>query len=70
MYYKRETIDPPLGNGEFEHARHWQWRFNSCPDCGVVVLPFAVRWTSPRYWGWKIRSKISDLKYERYQRRT
>lgn len=35
--------------------RFWQFRFNKHNECGVTVLPYAVRWLDWRYvWGWKI----------------
>lgn len=30
--------------------RLWQWRFNRHPECGVVVLPYVVRWLDWRWW--------------------
>ena len=33
----------------------WRWRAHQCPTCGVIVLPYMVRWLDWRFWGWKLR---------------
>lgn len=43
-------------------GRWWAWRFNRCAICGLLVLPYMVRWIDPawlRYrvsclWHWKL----------------
>lgn len=35
--------------GSHQVKRLWKWRLNRCPKCGVVVLPYAVRYLD---WGW------------------
>jgi hypothetical protein len=32
--------------------RAWKWRPIRCPECGVLVLPYVVRWADWRWWGW------------------
>lgn len=37
-------------------ARTWKWRFNRCPKCRVLVLPYMVRWLDWRWYQWKVSS--------------
>jgi hypothetical protein len=40
------------------------WRFNRCPKCRVVVLPYRVRWADWRWWKWRLhRWLFSSLPY-------
>jgi hypothetical protein len=34
--------------------RLWKWRFNRCPACRVIVLPYMVRWLDWGWWKWMI----------------
>jgi hypothetical protein len=38
----------------------WRWKTHKCPECGVVVLPYMIRYTSPREWWWKLRHARSS----------
>ena len=32
-------------------SKWWKWKTHKCSNCGVTVLPYMVRWTSPySYW--------------------
>lgn len=35
--------------------RRWKWKVHRCQSCGVVVLPYMVRWVEWRSWWYKIR---------------
>jgi hypothetical protein len=35
--------------------RWWKWKTSKCDNCGVIVLPYAVRLTSLRSWWYEIR---------------
>lgn len=39
------------------HKRLWWFRFNRCPACRVLVLPYAVRYVDPTNWWSVIRWK-------------
>ncbi len=45
--------------GSLSHTMYeksaWQWRFNRCESCGVIVWPFVVRTLDWRWWKWKAR---------------
>lgn len=51
----------------YPENRLWKWwRFNRCPKCGVIVLPYATRYLDGSYWvRWKIPRWIGDYKYNR-----
>lgn len=34
----------------------WQWRFNRCDSCDVLVLPYVVRFLDWRWWSYRLRS--------------
>lgn len=53
---------------EWEGRRLWRWRWQRCGDCGIRVLPLAVRYVDPTWWGWRIRWRWSDWRYWRSQR--
>ena len=40
--------------GSLSHTMYeksaWQWRFNRCESCGVIVWPFVTRVLDWRYW--------------------
>lgn len=38
--------------------RWWKWKTHKCPNCGVVVLPYMVRYTSPRAVWYRLRSML------------
>jgi hypothetical protein len=40
------------GNPELFSRRLWKWRLNRCPRCGVIILPYMVRWLDWRWYGW------------------
>lgn len=42
-----------LINGIYD-KQLWQWRFNRHLDCGLLVMPYAVRWVDWRWWGWRL----------------
>lgn len=51
-------------------SRRWKWKFHQCPECGVWVMPYMVRYLSPTYvFVWVLKSKWGDWKYEREWRR-
>jgi hypothetical protein len=61
------AADPRLYEG-----RWWRWRFNRCPLCRVVILPYRVRWGDPGWWKWKIQDipgRVEDWRWERRHRR-
>lgn len=33
----------------------WRWKTHRCPECSVLILPYMIRYTSPREWWWEIR---------------
>lgn len=35
-------------------SKLWMWRFRTCLDCGVVVLPYVIHWLSWRTWWYEI----------------
>lgn len=41
--------------------RLWKWRLNHCPTCGLVVLPYMVRWLDWRFWGWELHDLLRWL---------
>lgn len=52
----------------FYDRRAWRWRPYRNAACGVLVLPYVVRWLDLRYWPWKIqdvRWKIRDWREDR-----
>lgn len=50
--------------------RAWRWRFTSCPVCGVIVLPYMVRWLDPAYWWrWKRTEWLDAARDYRNERR-
>ena len=41
------------------HESRWRrWHLHRCPQCGVIVLPYHVRWLDWRWYDWK----VDDLK--------
>lgn len=42
----------------------WRWRFHRCPVCGVLVLPQVVEYLDLRFWGWKVRSWVRDVRWK------
>lgn len=57
VYYKAD--------GTLRGKRWRLWRFNKCPKCGVIVLPYMIRWIDPGYLLWKIPRAIGDWQYDR-----
>lgn len=58
-------------DGSLFEGRFWRFRFNRCDTCGVVVLPYAIRWVDPsrvRDWPYLLRNWLFDLRY-RWARR-
>ena len=45
-------------------SRWWRWKIHTCPDCGVKVLPYMVRWTSWRTWQWEIEYRVRNFAYD------
>ena len=45
--------------------RLWMWRLHRCPKCGVIVLPYLVRWGDWRWWRWRLSARLADWRYER-----
>lgn len=48
-------------DGSLYAGRFWQLRLNRCDTCGMVVLPFAVRWVDPSmifWWPLKVRGWV------------
>lgn len=41
--------------------RWWKWKTHRCPTCKVVVLPYVIRWTSPRSWWYEIKYFRSNM---------
>ena len=46
----------------------WKWRFCRCDTCGVLVLPWMVRWLDWRWIRYALRNKWRDVRYG-YDRR-
>ena len=38
--------------------RWWRWKTHRCRQCDVVVLPYMIRYTSPRQWWYSIERKF------------
>jgi hypothetical protein len=39
-----------------DHESRWRiWRTYRCPQCGVYVLPYVIRYADPRWWVWQLR---------------
>lgn len=34
--------------------RAWKWRTHRCASCGVIVLPYVVRWLDLGWWRWMV----------------
>jgi hypothetical protein len=51
---KHKLCDGGRVNVNYED-RWWTWRIHRCDMCDVIVLPYMVRYTSPREWWWEIR---------------
>ena len=55
--------------GSDQVKRLWKWRVSRCPECGVFVLPYVIRYADWRWWRWDIPFRVSDWKYERENKR-
>jgi hypothetical protein len=40
--------------------RFWTWRFWSCDNCNVLILPYVTRWLDPTWVWWKI-TRFTDF---------
>jgi hypothetical protein len=57
---------------DVEHERRiprpwYLWRFNRCPKCRVIVLPYMSRWLDPTWLMWKLerwKDRLADLRWE------
>lgn len=52
-----------LRDGRYYEGRLWRWRFNR-HDCGVLVLPYVVRWVDPTWLAYVLDRRIDAARYE------
>lgn len=57
-------------------GRWWQWKTNRCPKCGLLVLPYMIRYVDPTNWrseiqmaGWRIRQWFEIRQHRRERHR-
>jgi hypothetical protein len=41
----------------------WRWRFHRCNTCGLIVLPYRVRWIDPSNWIVQVQTAIRQLRH-------
>ena len=51
---------PRRGSRIIYEGKLWRLRVNRCTACGVWVLPWAVRYLDPGWWGYRAARKIED----------
>lgn len=49
------STDVQSGYLNHNYEGHWKWKTHKCPNCGVMVLPYVIRWTSMRTWWYSFR---------------
>lgn len=52
-------------DGSLYEGRLWRLRFNRHHACGVIVLPYAVRWIDWTWWRWWAPMRFRDWRYNR-----
>lgn len=43
-------------SGELYEGRWWKFRMNRCNTCGLLVLPYVIRYLDWRHWKYEIRT--------------
>lgn len=43
--------------------RGWQWRTHRCCLCGLLVLPYVIRWIDPRWLSYWASTTWRDARY-------
>lgn len=52
--------------GDPYRGRLWAWKLNRCRTCGVVVLPYMIRYVDPRYLiCWELKRRLRSLRKSR-----
>lgn len=51
--------------GGDEVKRLWAWRCNRCPECGVLVLPYATRYLDPSWLCYRLARAARGLRHGR-----
>lgn len=52
-FAKVDRCDNGMLDSALYGRRCWRWRLNRCPACGVLVLPYAIRWIDPSWWRYR-----------------
>lgn len=68
-YARVQTCDGGMLPWEIYYRRLWKWRTNRCPWCGLLVLPYMIRYVDPGHYKANIKYRISLWIWTRKQRR-
>lgn len=67
---KRSRCDGGSLARVIDFTRRWKWRLHTCPLCGVIVLPYMVRYVDPAWYTSGARHRFSMWRLDRDRRRT